>query len=108
MVSVLKGFCWWFISKLVKLSTLSIFTNSAKIIFHQDDAFAHKSVLTMTIFSELKYELLDHPPYSPDSLLFLHLKKFWETHFLDASENEYFADLPENYYRDGVLKLEDY
>ena len=37
-----------------------------KIIFHQDNAPAHKSVLTMAKINELKYDLLDHPPYSPD------------------------------------------
>lgn len=30
-----------------------------KIIFHQDNASTHKSVLTMTKFYELRYELLD-------------------------------------------------
>ncbi|XP_059224868.1 histone-lysine N-methyltransferase SETMAR-like [Stomoxys calcitrans] len=32
-----------------------------KIVFHQDNAPAHKSVLTMAKINELKYELLDHP-----------------------------------------------
>jgi len=37
-----------------------------KIIFHQDNAPAHKSVLTMGKLRDLHYELLEHPPYSPD------------------------------------------
>ncbi|EFN86528.1 Histone-lysine N-methyltransferase SETMAR, partial [Harpegnathos saltator] len=37
-----------------------------QIIFHQDNAPAHTSVLSMSKFNELKYKLLDHPPYSPD------------------------------------------
>ena len=37
-----------------------------KIIFHQDNEPAHKSVLAMAKINELKYELHDHPPYSPD------------------------------------------
>jgi histone-lysine N-methyltransferase SETMAR len=37
-----------------------------KIIFHQDNAPTHKSVLVMGKLRELHYELLEHPPYSPD------------------------------------------
>jgi len=37
-----------------------------KIIFHQDNAPAHKSVLAMEKLRDLHYELLEHPPYSPD------------------------------------------
>jgi transposase len=37
-----------------------------KIIFHQDNAPAHKSVLAMGKLRDLRYELLEHPPYSPD------------------------------------------
>jgi len=37
-----------------------------KIIFHQDDAPAHKSVLAIGKLRDLHYELLEYPPYSPD------------------------------------------
>ena len=37
-----------------------------KIIFHQDNAPANKSVLAMGKLRDLYYELLEHPPYSPD------------------------------------------
>jgi len=36
------------------------------IIFHQDNAPAHKSVLAMGKLRDLHYELLGHLPYSPD------------------------------------------
>ena len=36
------------------------------IIFHQDNARVHTSFLTMVKLNELKYELFEHPPYSPD------------------------------------------
>lgn len=89
-----------------------------KIIFHQDNAPAHKSVLTMAKINELKYDLLEHPPYSPDLApsdfwLFSHLKKFMRgKHFSSNDEviaavDEYFADLPENHYRNGIHKLEE-
>lgn len=35
-----------------------------KIIFHQDNAPVHKSVVTIAKLNDLKYEFLDHPPYS--------------------------------------------
>jgi histone-lysine N-methyltransferase SETMAR len=55
--------------------------NKKKIIFHQDNAPAHKSVLEMGKLRDLHYELLEHPPYSPDLApshfyLFLKLKLF--------------------------------
>jgi len=37
-----------------------------KIIFHQDNAPSHKSVLAMGKLMDLHYELLEHPPNSPD------------------------------------------
>jgi histone-lysine N-methyltransferase SETMAR len=37
-----------------------------KIIFHQDNAPAHKTVLAMGKLRDLHYELLEHSPYSPD------------------------------------------
>jgi histone-lysine N-methyltransferase SETMAR len=37
-----------------------------KIIFHQDNAPAHESVLAMGKLRDLHYELLEHPTYSPD------------------------------------------
>jgi len=37
-----------------------------KIIFHQDNAPARKSVLAMEKLRDLHYELLEHPPFSPD------------------------------------------
>ena len=38
-----------------------------KIIFQQNNASAHKSVLAMGKLRDLHYELLEHPPYTPDS-----------------------------------------
>jgi histone-lysine N-methyltransferase SETMAR len=37
-----------------------------KIIFHQDNAPAHTSVLALGKLRDLHFELLEHPPYSPD------------------------------------------
>lgn len=37
-----------------------------KVLFHQDNAPAHKSVVATVKLHELRYELVPHPPYSPD------------------------------------------
>ncbi|KAF7266605.1 hypothetical protein GWI33_020106 [Rhynchophorus ferrugineus] len=37
-----------------------------KLLLHQDNASCHKSVNTMAKIHELGFELLPHPPYSPD------------------------------------------
>ncbi|KAL7723768.1 hypothetical protein ACLKA6_017266 [Drosophila palustris] len=51
-----------------------------KVLFHQDNAPCHKSMKTMAKLNELGFELLPHPPYSPDLApsdywLFANLKK---------------------------------
>nr|XP_036219347.1 histone-lysine N-methyltransferase SETMAR-like [Bactrocera oleae] len=50
--------------------------------FQQENAPAPKGVITMTKFNKLKYELLEHPPYSPvlalsGYYLFRNLKQFF-------------------------------
>ena len=37
-----------------------------KALFHQDNTLCHKLITTMTKLQELHFELLLHPPYSPD------------------------------------------
>ncbi|XP_014481491.1 PREDICTED: histone-lysine N-methyltransferase SETMAR-like [Dinoponera quadriceps] len=66
---------------------------------------------------DLRYDLLGHPPYSPDLApsdfhLFPNLKKFVSgKHFASNEEveravDEYFNSLPESHFREGVLMLE--
>jgi len=87
-----------------------------KIIFRQDNAPAHKSVLAMGKLRDLHYELLEHSPYTPDlapsdfSLfpklkLFLAGLRFSLTQAIAAVKG-YFADLTKNHYRDGIMALE--
>jgi histone-lysine N-methyltransferase SETMAR len=87
------------------------------IFFYQDNAPAHKSVLVMGKLSDLHYELLEHPPYSPDlapsdfSLcpklkLFLAAQRFSSNQEVTAAVEGYFADLMKNHYRDGIMALE--
>lgn len=64
-----------------------------KIIFHQDNAPARTAQKTIAKITELKYELLQHPAYSPDLApsdfwLFPHLKQSpWKTIFFKRRGN---------------------
>jgi len=41
-------------------------TNRKGIVFHQDNAKPHTSIMTRNKLGELRWEVLMHPPYSPD------------------------------------------
>jgi len=88
-----------------------------KFNFHQDNAHAHKGGLTMAKLNELKYELLNHAPYSPvcapiDYYLFPYLKKFLAGKRFTSNDeaiaavNGYFAELEENHFNQGIELLE--
>ena len=88
-----------------------------KIIFHQDNATAHKSVFAMGKLRDLHYELLEHPPYSsdlapsdfylfPELKLFLAGQRFSSNQEAIAAVEGYFADLTNNHYRDEIMALE--
>ena len=36
------------------------------VLFHQDNAPAHKSIVAMAAMPDCGFELVDHPPHSPD------------------------------------------
>jgi histone-lysine N-methyltransferase SETMAR len=66
---------------------------------------------------DLHYELLEHPPSSPDLApsdfcLFPKLKLFLAGQRVSSNQvaiaaiEEYFADLTKNHYRDGIMVLE--
>ena len=88
-----------------------------KKAFSQWEAPAQKSVLAMGKLRNLHYELLEHPPYSPDlahsdfSLfpklkVFLAGQRFSSNQEAIAAVEGYFADLTKNHYRDGIMALE--
>jgi histone-lysine N-methyltransferase SETMAR len=88
-----------------------------KIIFHHDNARPHKCALTTAELAELNYEILPHPPYSPDLApsyyhLFPKLKKevggkrFQSHDDLELFVNGYFEDLPQNQHYEGIAALE--
>jgi histone-lysine N-methyltransferase SETMAR len=66
---------------------------------------------------DLHYELLEHPPYSPDlapsdfflfpkQKLFLSGQRFSSKQEAIAAVEGHFADLTKNHYRDGIMALE--
>jgi histone-lysine N-methyltransferase SETMAR len=87
------------------------------IIFHQDNAPTHKSVLAMGKLRDLHYELLKDSLYSPDLApsdfclfpelkLFLDGQRFSSNQEAIAAVEGYFADLTKNHFRDGIMALE--
>lgn len=77
-----------------------------KVLFHQDNAPCHKSLRTMAKIHELGFELLPHPPYSPDLKRMLAGKKFGCNEEVIAETEAYFEAKPKEYYQNGIKKLE--
>ena len=61
-------------------SQQSVMISAWEVLFHQGNVPCHKSMKTMVKLNEFSFELLPHPPYSPDLTssdywLFTNLKK---------------------------------
>lgn len=89
-----------------------------KILFHQDNAPAHKAIVTIEKLKDLGWKLLPHPPYSPDLApsdyyLFSNLKKwlsgkkFYSNEEVIAETNAYFEELEKKTYLKGIEMLKD-
>jgi len=83
------------------------------ILFHHDNAPAHSSRLTKQILREFRWELLPHPPYSPDlapSDFFLfpklkeHLKgvRFTSTEEAKQAVQNWFRNRPADFFKNGL------
>ena len=88
-----------------------------KVLFHQDNAPCHKSMKTMIKLNELSFELLPHPPFTPDLApsdywLFADLKKmlqgkrFGYNKAVISEIEAYFESKDESFYKKGIEKLE--
>ena len=86
-----------------------------KILFHRNNAPSHTSADATAKIHELRFELLDHPPYSPDLtpsdfFLSLHLKialggqRFSSNEEAITFVNNYFAEKYAVYYLDDRLQ----
>ena len=86
------------------------------VIFHQDNARPHTSLITRKTLLELGWEVMPHPPYSPDlassdyhlfRLLQNHLdKKTFDSN--EAFKNDlihFFASKNQTFYERGIMKL---
>ena len=90
--------------------------NRKGVVFHHDNARPHTSLMTRQKLRELGWEVLMHPPYSPDLApsdyhLFRSLQNSLDGKTLAdkrAAENhlkKFFADKPQKFYTDGIMKL---
>ena len=90
--------------------------NRKGVVFHHDNAKPHTSLVTRPKLTELVWEVLIVPPYSPDLApsdyhLFRSLQNFLDGKKLankKAAENhvaKFFATNPQKVYPDGIMKL---
>ena len=88
-----------------------------KGLFNQDNAPYHKWIATMAKLHELLFELLPHPPYSPDLApsnywLFADLKRmllgkrFGSNEEVNLKTEAYFEPKNKSFYRKGIELLE--
>lgn len=92
--------------------------NRKGVVFLQDNARPHVSLTTRQKFLELGWELLPHPPYSPDIApsdfhLFRSLqnslngKKFSSLDDIKNHLEIFFAGKPEKFWKDGIFNLRE-
>ena len=88
-----------------------------KVLFHQDKAPCPKSIATMAKLLELHFELLLHPPYSPDLApsnywLLADLKRMLQGKRFGSNEEvileteAYFEARDKLFYKKGIELLE--
>ena len=89
---------------------------SKGVLFHQDNAPAHKAAVSMATIHQCGFEIVPHPPYSPDLApsdyhLFPNLKKHiggmrfsTDDHVMSAVEG-YFGSLQKPFFWEGINKL---
>ncbi|GFX09006.1 histone-lysine N-methyltransferase SETMAR [Trichonephila clavipes] len=90
--------------------------NRRGVVFHQVNARPHTSVATRQNLWEIGWEVLTHPPYSPDLApsdyhLFLALQNFLSDKKLGSREDcenrllDVFANKCQDFYAKGIMKL---
>jgi histone-lysine N-methyltransferase SETMAR len=94
----------------------SALVNRKGFIFHQDNAKPHTSLQTTQKLKELGWELMEHPPYSPDIApsdfhLFRSLQNFLSgAKFRSAEEtknavSDFFCSKKPDFFKEGIYKL---
>ncbi|XP_078032684.1 histone-lysine N-methyltransferase SETMAR-like [Augochlora pura] len=90
--------------------------NRRGVVFHQDNARPHTALVNRQKIQELGWEVLMHPPYSPDLAssnyhVFLALQNFLSDKKLVSTEDcenrlqEFFANGDQDFYERGIMKL---
>jgi histone-lysine N-methyltransferase SETMAR len=90
--------------------------NRKGVVFHHDNARPHTSLMTHQRLRGFGWEILNHPPYSPDLApsdyhLFRSLqnnldgKKFDTLEALKKHLDQFFDEKPRKFYEDGIMKL---
>ncbi|KZC14268.1 Histone-lysine N-methyltransferase SETMAR, partial [Dufourea novaeangliae] len=90
--------------------------NRKGVVFHQDNARPHVSLITRQKLLELGWDVLPHPPYSPDLApsdfhLFRSLqnslngKNFNSLVEIKHHVEKFFAENPARFWKDGIFKL---
>ena len=93
-----------------------VLANRKGVIFHHDNARPHVAQQTLRKLKELKWEILQHPPYSPDiSPSDFHLFRSLQNSLngknlnsMEAVENylmNFFQEKPSSFYKNGIDKL---
>ena len=90
--------------------------NRKGVVFHQDNARHHTSLLVRQKLLQLEWDVLQHPPYSPDLApsdyyLFRSLQNFLDGKTFTSNEdvknhlNQFFASKDQNFYERGIMLL---
>ena len=88
-----------------------------KVLFYLDNTPCHKSIATVEKLHELYFELLSHPPYSPDLTpsdywLFADPKRMLQGKWYGSNEEviseteAYFETKDKSFYKKGIELLE--
>lgn len=90
--------------------------NRKGVLFHQDNARPHTAKMTLEVISALGWELLPHPPYSPDVApsdyhLFLSMDNYMRNRQFKTREEvtnavaQFFESQEKDFFKNGIYRL---
>ncbi|GFX31782.1 mariner Mos1 transposase [Trichonephila clavipes] len=90
--------------------------NRKGVVFHQDNARPHTSLVTRKKLLQLEWDTMPHPPYSPDLApsdyyLFRALQNFFDVKTFTSNEevknhlDQFFASKDQKFYERGIMLL---
>lgn len=102
-----RKICW---------SKQSSLVNRKQVLFLQDNARPHIAKMTLAKIAELKWEIMLHPPYSPDlSPIDFHLFLGLDNHMknrtfnneddLKTNVHNFFQSKTKDFYKNGIIQL---